>query len=207
MGDNIYLGDRNGVRTPMQWSADRNAGFSRANPQRLYLPVIIDPEYHYEAVNVEAQQQNRARRSWWMKRLIALRKRYQAFGRGTHRVPLSREPPGPGFCPPLARRDHPHRSQSVALRSVRRDSICREFKEACPSSCSARPSFRQSATCPTSSPSGRTAFTGSSSRPHTAAAPRAADEAQLPSLEVAGAWEHLITPAPSPAGKNSPGLS
>ena len=56
MGDNIYLGDRNGVRTPMQWSADRNAGFSRANPQRLYLPVIIDPEYHYEAVNVEAQQ-------------------------------------------------------------------------------------------------------------------------------------------------------
>ena len=58
MGDNIYLGDRNGVRTPMQWSADRNAGFSRANPQRLYLPVIIDPEHHYETVNVEAQQQN-----------------------------------------------------------------------------------------------------------------------------------------------------
>ncbi len=58
MGDNIYLGDRNGVRTPMQWSADRNAGFSRANPQRLFLPVIIDPEHHYETVNVEAQQQN-----------------------------------------------------------------------------------------------------------------------------------------------------
>ena len=56
MGDNIYLGDRNGVRTPMQWSADRNAGFSRANPQKLYLPVIIDPEYHYETINVEAQQ-------------------------------------------------------------------------------------------------------------------------------------------------------
>ncbi len=60
MGDNIYLGDRNGVRTPMQWSADRNAGFSPANPQRLYLPVIIDPEYHYEAVNVETQQQQPA---------------------------------------------------------------------------------------------------------------------------------------------------
>ena len=58
MGDNIYLGDRNGVRTPMQWSADRNAGFSRANPQQLYLPIIIDPEYHYEAINVEAQQRN-----------------------------------------------------------------------------------------------------------------------------------------------------
>src|SRR3989442_14501344 len=58
MGDNIYLGDRNGVRTPMQWSADRNAGFSRANPQRLYLPVVTDPEYRYEAVNIEAQQSN-----------------------------------------------------------------------------------------------------------------------------------------------------
>ncbi len=83
MGDNIYLGDRNSVRTPMQWSADRNAGFSRANPQQLYLPVIIDPEYHYEAVNVEAQQNNPHSLLWWMKRLIALRKRYKAFGRGT----------------------------------------------------------------------------------------------------------------------------
>src|SRR5665213_552471 len=83
MGDNIYLGDRNGVRTPMQWSGDRNAGFSRANPQKLYLPVIIDPEYHYEAVNVEAQQNNTNSLLWWMKRLIALRKRYRAFERGS----------------------------------------------------------------------------------------------------------------------------
>jgi maltose alpha-D-glucosyltransferase/alpha-amylase len=83
MGDNIYLGDRNGVRTPMQWSGDRNAGFSRANPQKLYLPIIIDPEYHYEAVNVEALQNNPSSLLWWMKRLIALRKRFQAFGRGT----------------------------------------------------------------------------------------------------------------------------
>jgi maltose alpha-D-glucosyltransferase / alpha-amylase len=83
MGDNFYLGDRNGVRTPMQWSADRNAGFSRANPQQLYLPIIIDPEYHYEAVNVEAQQNNPHSLLWWMKRLIALRKRFKAFGRGT----------------------------------------------------------------------------------------------------------------------------
>ncbi len=85
MGDNIYLGDRNGVRTPMQWSADRNAGFSRANPQKLYLPIIIDPEYHYEAMNVEAQQNNASSLLWWMKRLIALRKQFQAFGRGTIR--------------------------------------------------------------------------------------------------------------------------
>ena len=82
MGDNVFLGDRNGVRTPMQWSADRNAGFSRANPQRLILPIIIDPEYHYEAINVEAQQNNPNSLLWWTKRLIALRKQFQAFGRG-----------------------------------------------------------------------------------------------------------------------------
>jgi len=83
MGDNFYLGDRNGVRTPMQWSSDRNAGFSRANPQQLFLPVIVDPEYHYESVNVEAQLGNPHSLLNWMKRLIALRKRHPAFGRGT----------------------------------------------------------------------------------------------------------------------------
>ncbi len=82
MGDNIYLGDRNGVRTPMQWSSDRNAGFSRANPQRLYLPIIIDPEYHYESINVEAQRSNLHSLLLWMRRLVALRKRHAAFGRG-----------------------------------------------------------------------------------------------------------------------------
>ncbi len=85
MGDNIYLGDRNGVRTPMQWSPDRNAGFSAANPQKLYFPVIIDPAYHYEAVNVEAQQNNPHSLLWWMKRMIALRRRHRAFGRGSLR--------------------------------------------------------------------------------------------------------------------------
>jgi maltose alpha-D-glucosyltransferase/alpha-amylase len=83
MGDNIYLGDRNGVRTPMQWTPERNAGFSRGNPQRLYLPAIIDPEYQYQTVNVEAQQNNPHSLLWWMKRLIALRKRHHAFGRGS----------------------------------------------------------------------------------------------------------------------------
>jgi maltose alpha-D-glucosyltransferase / alpha-amylase len=82
MGDNIFLGDRNGVRTPMQWSPDRNAGFSRANPQRLFLPVIIDPEYHYEAVNVESQMTNPSSLLWWMKRLIAVRKLHGVFGSG-----------------------------------------------------------------------------------------------------------------------------
>jgi len=83
MGDNIYLGDRNGVRTPMQWSPDRNAGFSRANPQQLYLPVVIDPEYHYETVNVEAQGRNPHSLLHWMKRIIGLRRSYRAFGRGS----------------------------------------------------------------------------------------------------------------------------
>ena len=83
MGDNVYVGDRNGVRTPMQWSGDRNAGFSSANRQQLYLPVITDPEYHYEAVNVEVHQANPHSLLWWMKRLIDLRKRYHAFTRGT----------------------------------------------------------------------------------------------------------------------------
>jgi maltose alpha-D-glucosyltransferase/alpha-amylase len=83
MGDNIYLGDRNGVRTPMQWSPDRNAGFSRSNPQQLHLPVIIDPEYHYEAINVENQQKNLSSLLWWMRRMIAMRKNFKAFSRGS----------------------------------------------------------------------------------------------------------------------------
>jgi maltose alpha-D-glucosyltransferase/alpha-amylase len=86
MGDNVYLGDRDGVRTPMQWSSDKNAGFSKANPQRLYLPVIIDPEYHYEAVNIETQQGNASSLLWFMKRLIATRRRFTAFSRGTFEV-------------------------------------------------------------------------------------------------------------------------
>jgi len=82
MGDNIYLGDRNGVRTPMQWSPDRNAGFSRADPQRLFLPPIMDPVYGYEAVNVEAQQRDHSSLLNWIKRMLAVRRHHQAFGRG-----------------------------------------------------------------------------------------------------------------------------
>jgi maltose alpha-D-glucosyltransferase/alpha-amylase len=82
MGENIFLGDRNGVRTPMQWSSDKNAGFSRANPQSLYLPIIYDPEYHYEAINVDAQLNNPHSLLWWMRRVLALRKRWRALGEG-----------------------------------------------------------------------------------------------------------------------------
>jgi maltose alpha-D-glucosyltransferase / alpha-amylase len=82
MGDNIFLGDRNGVRTPMQWSPDRNAGFSRADPQRLYLPPIMDPVYGYESVNVEAQARDPSSLLNWMRRMLAVRRGSKTFGRG-----------------------------------------------------------------------------------------------------------------------------
>jgi maltose alpha-D-glucosyltransferase/alpha-amylase len=82
MGDNVYLGDRDSVRTPMQWNRDQNAGFSSAPHDSLYLPVVTSPEHHFEAVNVAVQQANPHSLLWWMKRLIALRKRHPAFGRG-----------------------------------------------------------------------------------------------------------------------------
>jgi maltose alpha-D-glucosyltransferase/alpha-amylase len=83
MGDNIYLGDRNGVRTPMQWNADRNAGFSRATPGRLFHPVIMDPIYGYATVNVEAQEGDPSSLLSWMRNMIALRKIFRVFGRGS----------------------------------------------------------------------------------------------------------------------------
>jgi len=86
MGDNIYLGDRDGVRTPMQWTADRNAGFSQADFARLYFPVIMDPVYGYQAVNVEAQQRYSTSLLNWLREMIHLRKGHQVFGRGTLRL-------------------------------------------------------------------------------------------------------------------------
>ncbi|HSL24305.1 MAG TPA: maltose alpha-D-glucosyltransferase [Vicinamibacterales bacterium] len=83
MGDNVYLGDRNGVRTPMQWTGDRNAGFSRADPARLFAPVIMDSVYGYPAINVEAQERSPYSLLNWMKRMISLRRQHQVFGRGT----------------------------------------------------------------------------------------------------------------------------
>jgi maltose alpha-D-glucosyltransferase / alpha-amylase len=86
MGDNIYLGDRNGVRTPMQWSPDRNAGFSRADPERLYAQPILNPVSSYQAINVEAQSRTPTSLLLWMKRLIDLRRRHPVFGRGTMEI-------------------------------------------------------------------------------------------------------------------------
>jgi maltose alpha-D-glucosyltransferase / alpha-amylase len=83
MGDNIYLGDRNGVRTPMQWNSDRNAGFSTAVPAKLYFPVIMDPIWGYQSINVEAQQSDQSSLLHWTRNMIALRKLFRVFGRGT----------------------------------------------------------------------------------------------------------------------------
>ena len=98
MGDNIFLGDRDGVRTPMQWSPDRNGGFSRADPARLLLPPIMDPLYGYQAVNVEAQSRStRTRLLNWMRRMLAVRKRASRLRPRHAELPLSRQPQGPGL--------------------------------------------------------------------------------------------------------------
>ncbi|MBB3101776.1 maltose alpha-D-glucosyltransferase [Azomonas macrocytogenes] len=86
MGDNIYLGDRDGVRTPMQWSSDRNGGFSRADPASLVLPSVMDPLYGYQAINVEAQQRDPYSLLNWMRRLLTIRKQFKAFGRGSMKI-------------------------------------------------------------------------------------------------------------------------
>jgi maltose alpha-D-glucosyltransferase/alpha-amylase len=83
MGDNVYLGDRNGVRTPMQWTGDRNAGFSRADVHALYAPLVADPVYGYQAVNVESQERVPGSLLNWMKRLVRVRRAHPVFGRGT----------------------------------------------------------------------------------------------------------------------------
>ena len=92
MGDNIWLGDRDGVRTPMQWTPDRNGGFSQVDPQRLYLPPIMDPIYGYQALNVEAQQRNAGSLLQWTRRMIEIRKRHSVFGTGIYEELTSSNP-------------------------------------------------------------------------------------------------------------------
>ncbi len=96
MGDNIWLGDRDGVRTPMQWTPDRNAGFSTCDPGRLYLPVIMDPIYGYQGLNVEAQMRTSTSLLHWTRRMIETRKRHPTFGSGTFRRTRRIEPEHPG---------------------------------------------------------------------------------------------------------------
>ena len=162
MGDNIYLGDRNGVRTPMQWTGDRNAGFSRADTARLYLPMIVDPVYGYQAINVEAQLRTPSSLLNWMKRLIAVRKKTRVFGRGTLRSAAGQRE----RARPL--REHEGESVSPSTTCPGPPSpwswICRPGAGTRQSRCSARPAFPRSATIRTSSAWPRTATTGSAFR-------------------------------------------
>ncbi len=108
MGDNIYLGDRNGVRTPMQWNSDRNAGFSKCDPARLYFPVVMDPIYGYQVVNVEAQLSDQSSLLHWTRNMIALRKLFQVFGRGTLRFLHPENRKVLAYLRDLAREDGTH---------------------------------------------------------------------------------------------------
>jgi maltose alpha-D-glucosyltransferase/alpha-amylase len=164
MGDNVFVGDRNGVRTPMQWSPDRNAGFSRADPQRLYLQPIMDPMYGYEALNVETQARDASSLLNWTKRMLAVRKTSHAFGRGKRR-----------FLKPGNRKILAYLSEhdgdvilavfnlSRAAQPVELD--LSEFKGRVPIEMLGRSRSRPSASCRTCSRWPRTASTGSSSRP------------------------------------------
>jgi maltose alpha-D-glucosyltransferase/alpha-amylase len=194
MGDNFYLGDRNGVRTPMQWSADRNAGFSQANPQRLFLPIIIDPEHHYEAFNVEAQQQNLSSTLWWMKRLILLRKRYHAFGRGSTEFlyPQNRR------VLVFVRRLEDEIILTVA--NLSRFVQCAEldlseFKGRVPVELFGQIPFPPIGELPYFITLGPHGFYWFKLENVQAAAPTVAEEATLPTLEVSGTWEHSLSRA------------
>jgi maltose alpha-D-glucosyltransferase/alpha-amylase len=146
MGDNVYLGDRDSVRTPMQWSPDRSAGFSKANPQQLYLPVIIDPDYHYESVNVEAQDRNPSSLLWWMRRIIALRQQHQVFSRGDIEFLY------PENAKVLTFVRHHEGEQVLVVANLSRQSVSldlHEFRGGCPLSCSGATSSRSSARRPT----------------------------------------------------------
>ena len=121
MGDNIYLGDRNGVRTPMQWTPDRNGGFSRADPAKLFLPPIMDPVYGYQAVNVEAQSRSLSSLLSWMKRMIAVRKTSRVFGRGSMTFIRPANRAVLVYRAPVRGRGSAVRRQPVALRAGGRD--------------------------------------------------------------------------------------
>ena len=193
MGDNFYLGDRNGVRTPMQWSADRNAGFSRANPQRLYLPVIIDPEQHYEAINVEAQQQNLSSSLWWMKRLIVLRKRFHAFSRGTTEFLFPENRRVLVFVRRL--QDEIILTVANMSRFVQCAEIdLSEFKGSVPVELFGQTEFPPIGDLPYFITLGPHSFYWFKIETAHPAAPRALDETPLAALEVAGPWEQILAP-------------
>ena len=163
MGDNVYLGDRNGVRTPMQWSDDQNAGFSEADSAALYSPVIVDPPYGYHAINVEAQERTPTSLLRWMRRLIGVRKEQKAFGRGTQEFLAPGEQAGARVPAPVRERGRALRQQPLALRAAGRARPARVRGTACRSSCGAASRSRRSGSCRTCSRWDRTASSGSAS--------------------------------------------
>ncbi|HEU5039318.1 MAG TPA: putative maltokinase, partial [Gemmatimonadales bacterium] len=192
MGDNIYLGDRNGVRTPMQWSPDRNAGFSIANPQRVYFPVNIDPEYHYEALNVEAQQNNPHSLLWWMKHLIALRRQYRAFGRGTLRFLSPENPRVLAFV----RQWEDERILVVANLSRFAQAVeldLAEFDGTVPVEMFGRTRFPRIGSAPYFVTLGAHAFYWFLLPPESPASHAARTSGAAPALEFRGAWQELVT--------------
>jgi maltose alpha-D-glucosyltransferase / alpha-amylase len=193
MGDNIYLGDRDGVRTPMQWSSDRNGGFSRANPQKLYLPTIIDPEYHYEAINVEAQQNNPSSLLWWMKRLLAKRKEYKLFGRGALEFVTGDNPRVLAFV-----REYEGESVLVIANLSRTVQCTRlgleRFKAMIPIELFGRTRFPEITDAPYFVSLGPHDFYWLSLD-----RPQSADAADRPALSVRGSWTALFEPARRPA--------
>jgi maltose alpha-D-glucosyltransferase / alpha-amylase len=198
MGDNFYLGDRNGVRTPMQWSADRNAGFSEANSQRLFLPIIIDPQHHYEAINVETEQENLSSLLWWMKRLITLRKRYRAFGRGSTEFLY----PGNRRVLVFIRRLADEIILTVAnlsrfVQCVELD--LSEFKGRVPVELFGQTEFPPIGELPYFITLGPHGFYWFKLEATSVAASRAPEEALLASLEVSGPWEQILSRAGKPA--------
>ena len=137
MGDNIFLGDRDGVRTPMQWTGDRNGGFSRADFAQLYLPPLMDPVYGYQAVNVEAQLRQPNSLLRWLRRLIALRKQHPVFGLGNYEALRPDNPRIFAHVRTLRGRHRPLRAQPRPLGAGRRARPLRVGRAACRSRCSA----------------------------------------------------------------------
>ena len=150
MGDNVYLGDRDGVRTPMQWTGDRNGGFSRADFAALYAPPLMDPVYGFQAVNVEAQLRTPSSLLRWIQRFVALRKEHPVFGLGTYDPLIDLQPQDLRGAAHLRGRGRAVRAQRGPVGAGRRAGPVRPSRAAGPRRCSAAPASPGSASCPTS---------------------------------------------------------
>jgi maltose alpha-D-glucosyltransferase / alpha-amylase len=202
MGDNIYLGDRDGVRTPMQWSADRNAGFSSANPQRLYLPVVADTEYQPAAVNVEAQQNNPHSLLWWMRHVTALRRGYRALAVGAIRFLFPENRKVLVFVRELGK-DRVLVVANLSRNAQYVELDLSEFEGMIPVELFGQNEFPRIGELPYFVTLGPYAFYWFSLEP-----PTAPDElgGQVPTIRVAGGWEAALVGSPSPLERRLPAI-